>query len=75
MGRKSTVQEYERRATYNMANLPVTRSDSVFTTFESELKQLVTVCIRIETLNNFSFLFLFNAFNVVLFLATGWTSS
>jgi len=48
MGRKSTVQEYERRATYNMSNQPVTRSDSVFTTFESELKQLVTVCIRSE---------------------------
>lgn len=43
--RKSYVQEYERRATYNMSNPSVTGSDSVFTTFESEIKQLVTVCI------------------------------
>lgn len=43
--RKSYVQDYERRATYNTSNLSATRSDSIFTTFESEVKQLVTVCI------------------------------
>ncbi|PNX93429.1 bromodomain-containing protein, partial [Trifolium pratense] len=48
MGRKSSVQDYERRATYNMPNLPVTRSDSIFTTFESEIKQLVTVGLQAE---------------------------
>ncbi|KAJ1389553.1 Bromodomain-like superfamily [Sesbania bispinosa] len=48
LGRKSSVQDYERRATYNMSNLPVTRSDSIFTTFESEIKQLVTVGLQAE---------------------------
>ncbi|KAK7293733.1 hypothetical protein RJT34_16606 [Clitoria ternatea] len=47
-GRKPSVQDVERCATYNMSNLPITRSDSIFTTFESEIKQLVTVCIRSE---------------------------
>ncbi|CAL5190654.1 unnamed protein product [Lathyrus oleraceus] len=46
--RKSYVQEYERRATYNMSNPSVTGSDSVFTTFESEIKQLVTVGLQAE---------------------------
>ena len=40
------MQDYERRATYNMSNLQITRSDSIFSTFESEIKQLVTVCIK-----------------------------
>ncbi|TKY57308.1 Bromodomain and PHD finger-containing protein 3 [Spatholobus suberectus] len=48
LGRKSSVQDIERRATYNMSNLPVTRSDSIFTTFESEIKQLVTVGLQAE---------------------------
>ncbi|XP_061342254.1 uncharacterized protein LOC133288497 [Gastrolobium bilobum] len=48
LGRKSSVQDYERRATYNMSNLPITRSDSIFTTFESEIKQLVTVGLQAE---------------------------
>lgn len=44
------MQDMERRATYNMSNPPVTRSDSVFTTFEGEVKQLVTVCISKEVI-------------------------
>ncbi|KAK7279878.1 hypothetical protein RJT34_24937 [Clitoria ternatea] len=47
-GRKPYVQDVECHATYNMSNLPITRSDSIFTTFESDIKQLVTVCIRSE---------------------------
>ncbi|CAI8584578.1 unnamed protein product [Vicia faba] len=46
--RKSYVQDYERRATYNTSNLSVTGSDSIFTTFESEVKQLVTVGLQAE---------------------------
>ncbi|RDX67290.1 Bromodomain and PHD finger-containing protein 3, partial [Mucuna pruriens] len=49
LGRKSPVQQdIERRATYNMSNPPITRSDSIFTTFESEVKQLVTVGLQAE---------------------------
>ncbi|XP_027368955.1 uncharacterized protein LOC113874897 [Abrus precatorius] len=48
LGRKSSVQDIERRATYNMSNLPITRSDSIFSTFESEIKQLVTVGLQAE---------------------------
>ncbi|KAK7320375.1 hypothetical protein VNO77_29792 [Canavalia gladiata] len=48
LGRKPSVQDTERRATYNMPNLPMTRSDSIFTTFESEIKQLVTVGLQAE---------------------------
>ncbi|KAK7300058.1 hypothetical protein RJT34_10890 [Clitoria ternatea] len=47
-GRKPSVQDVDRRATYNMSNLPITRSDSIFTTFESEIKQLVTVGLQAE---------------------------
>lgn len=35
-----------RRASYNMSMQPITRSDSVFMSFESGMKQLVTVCIQ-----------------------------
>ncbi|CAJ1971412.1 unnamed protein product [Sphenostylis stenocarpa] len=48
LGRKPSVQDMERRATYNMPNPPVTRPDSVFTTFEGEVKQLVTVGLQAE---------------------------
>ncbi|OIW04231.1 hypothetical protein TanjilG_00791 [Lupinus angustifolius] len=48
LGRKPSVQDYERRATYNMSNQPISRSDSIFTTFESEIKQLVTVGLQAE---------------------------
>ena len=46
----------------NMSNLPATRSDSLFTTFEGEVKpQLVSVCIKgseflLPILELFSFL-------------------
>ncbi|XP_027939420.1 uncharacterized protein LOC114193718 [Vigna unguiculata] len=48
LGRKPSMQDVERRATYNMPNPPVTRSDSVFSTFEGEVKQLVTVGLQAE---------------------------
>nr|KYP73418.1 Bromodomain and PHD finger-containing protein 3 [Cajanus cajan] len=48
LGRKPSVQDIERRATYNTSNLPTTRSDSIFTTFESEIKQLVPVGLQTE---------------------------
>ncbi|KAK7385967.1 hypothetical protein VNO78_31977 [Psophocarpus tetragonolobus] len=48
LGRKSSTQDIERRATYNMSSLPVNRSDSIFTTFEGEVKQLVTVGLQAE---------------------------
>lgn len=34
-----------RRASYNMSNQPIGRSESIFMTFDSEMKQLVAVCI------------------------------
>lgn len=33
-----------RRATYNISSQPAARSESIFTTFEGEIKQLVAVC-------------------------------
>lgn len=44
LGRKQFVLDDNRRATYNISNHPVVRSDSILTTFESEIKQLVAVC-------------------------------
>lgn len=44
LGRKPPVIDDNRRATYNMSNQPVVRSESIFTTFEGEIKQLVAVC-------------------------------
>ncbi|KAG9454011.1 hypothetical protein H6P81_006915 [Aristolochia fimbriata] len=35
-----------RRATYNVSSLPVTRTDSVYSIFESEVKQLVAVGLQ-----------------------------
>lgn len=54
LGKKSFVLDENRRLSYNMSNrlsynmsnLPITRSDSIFMTFESDMKQLVTVCIK-----------------------------
>lgn len=45
-GRKHFVLDDNRRATYNISNQPVVRSESIFTTFEGEIKQLVAVCIK-----------------------------
>ncbi|KAJ1441352.1 Bromodomain-like superfamily [Sesbania bispinosa] len=47
-GRKSSVLDENRRASYNMSNQPITRSDSIFMTFESEMKHLVTVGLHTE---------------------------
>lgn len=33
-----------RRATYNISSQPVFTSESIFTTFEGEIKQFVAVC-------------------------------
>ncbi|GMI63759.1 bromodomain-containing protein 13 [Hibiscus trionum] len=47
-GRKSSTLDDNRRATYNISNQPVVRSDSIFTTFEAEIKQLVAVGLQAE---------------------------
>ncbi|XP_027341121.1 uncharacterized protein LOC113854366 isoform X2 [Abrus precatorius] len=47
-GRKSFVLDESRRASYNMSNQPFARSDSIFMTFESEMKHLVTVGLHAE---------------------------
>ncbi|KAH7546736.1 hypothetical protein FEM48_Zijuj01G0233100 [Ziziphus jujuba var. spinosa] len=47
LGRKPLVLE-DRRGTYNISNQPVIRSESVFTTFECETKQLVAVGLHAE---------------------------
>ncbi|KAF3453449.1 hypothetical protein FNV43_RR03889 [Rhamnella rubrinervis] len=48
LGRKSFVLDENRRATYNISNEPVIRSESVLTTFECETKQLVAVGLQTE---------------------------
>ncbi|PON51478.1 Bromodomain containing protein [Parasponia andersonii] len=48
LGRKPVVLDDNRRATYNISNQPVVRSESVFTTFECEVKQLVAVGLHAE---------------------------
>ncbi|KAG5112221.1 hypothetical protein JHK82_035490 [Glycine max] len=47
-GRKSFVLDESRRASYNMSNQPIVRSDSIFMTFESKMKHLVTVGLHAE---------------------------
>lgn len=42
-GRRSFVVDENRRATYNISNQPVDRSDSIFIPFEDEKKQLIPV--------------------------------
>ncbi|KAI4306103.1 hypothetical protein L6164_029411 [Bauhinia variegata] len=48
LGKKSLVLDENRRATYNLSNQPITRSESIFSTFESEIKHLVTVGLHAE---------------------------
>ncbi|XP_040985914.1 uncharacterized protein LOC121234155 [Juglans microcarpa x Juglans regia] len=48
LGRKQFVYDDNRRTTYNISNQPAVRSDSIFTTFEGELKQLVAVGLHAE---------------------------
>lgn len=43
-GRKLFVVDENRRSTYDVSDEPVTRTESVLATFESEMKQLVVVC-------------------------------
>lgn len=44
VGRKPSVVDENRRATYNISTQPVIRSESIFTTFDGEIKQFVAVC-------------------------------
>ncbi|TXG67558.1 hypothetical protein EZV62_008833 [Acer yangbiense] len=48
LGRKPFVLDENRRATYNISNQPVIQSESIFTTFEGEIKQLVAVGLHAE---------------------------
>lgn len=43
VGRKPSVQDENRRATYHISNQPIPTPESIFTTFEGEIKQLVPV--------------------------------
>nr|XP_016472230.1 PREDICTED: uncharacterized protein LOC107794267 [Nicotiana tabacum] len=43
LGRKSIVHDENRRASYNISTQPVSCTESIFSTFEEESKQLVTV--------------------------------
>ncbi|GAV72907.1 Bromodomain domain-containing protein [Cephalotus follicularis] len=47
-GRKSSVLDENRRATYNITTEPEIRSESIFTTFEGDNKQLVAVGLHAE---------------------------
>ncbi|PSR96275.1 Bromodomain-containing protein [Actinidia chinensis var. chinensis] len=47
-GRKPVVHDENRRATYNISNQPLVGSESIFTTFEGEIKQLVTVGLHAD---------------------------
>ncbi|GFZ21995.1 DNA-binding bromodomain-containing protein [Actinidia rufa] len=47
-GRKSSIHDENRRATYNISNQPVSRSESIFTTFDGEIKQLVAVGLHAD---------------------------
>ncbi|KAL2944594.1 Bromodomain and PHD finger-containing protein 3 [Bienertia sinuspersici] len=42
-GKKSFVVDENRRATYNISNQPEDRSESIFTTFDGDKKQLIPV--------------------------------
>lgn len=42
-GRKLSIVEEDRRATYGNSDEQADRSESIFTTFESEIKQFVAV--------------------------------
>lgn len=43
LGRKTSALDDNRRATYNISNSPAPRSESIFSTFEDEIRQLVAV--------------------------------
>ncbi|XP_062017835.1 uncharacterized protein LOC133734210 [Rosa rugosa] len=48
VGKKPSVFDDNRRATYNISNQPVITSESIFTTFEGEIKQFVAVGLHAE---------------------------
>lgn len=47
-GRKLTMLDENRRTTYDISNQPVVKSDSTYTIFEGEHKQLVAVGLQAE---------------------------
>ncbi|CAK9163932.1 unnamed protein product [Ilex paraguariensis] len=47
-GRKLFIHDENRRATYNLSNQPVVGSESIFSTFEGESKQLVPVGLHAD---------------------------
>ncbi|XP_010060328.2 uncharacterized protein LOC104448222 isoform X1 [Eucalyptus grandis] len=48
LGRKPSALDENRRATYSLSNQPEARSESVFTTFEGEIRQLVAVGLHAD---------------------------
>ncbi|KAF5727952.1 hypothetical protein HS088_TW21G00092 [Tripterygium wilfordii] len=48
LGRKPYIVDENRRATFDISDQMVSKSDSIFTTFESEVKQLVAVGLHAE---------------------------
>ncbi|KAH7859980.1 hypothetical protein Vadar_007894 [Vaccinium darrowii] len=48
LGRKPHIHDENRRATYNISNQPVSRSESIFTTFDDDMKQLVPVGLNAD---------------------------
>ncbi|XP_030453398.1 uncharacterized protein LOC115674987 [Syzygium oleosum] len=48
LGRKPLALDENRRATYGISNQPEARSESVFTTFEGEIRQLVAVGLHAD---------------------------
>ncbi|KAK1407022.1 hypothetical protein QVD17_38632 [Tagetes erecta] len=48
LGRKPSVNDENRRATYNISVEPVTDSDSVFSVFEGESKQFIPVGLHVD---------------------------
>ncbi|KAK6934478.1 Bromodomain [Dillenia turbinata] len=48
LGRKLSVVEENRRATYDLSSQPQVQSESIFSTFDSEAKQLVAVGLQAE---------------------------
>ncbi|KAI3441667.1 Bromo domain-containing protein, partial [Psidium guajava] len=48
LGRKPSAIDENRRTTYSISNQPEARSESVFTTFEGEIRQLVAVGLHAD---------------------------
>ncbi|XP_030542914.2 uncharacterized protein LOC115749985 isoform X2 [Rhodamnia argentea] len=48
LGRKPSAIDENRRVTYGISNQPEARSESVFTTFEGEIRQLVAVGLHAD---------------------------